>query len=274
MIGTPLLPLVEAEAIVLRTLNFQEADRVVTLFVRDIGKVSALARGARKSLRRFAGLGSFALGTASLRERGGDLWSLEGFDVTNPRTALGSDLVKAAHGAYACELVERLSVAQQADSDVFHLLDDVLNLLEKGAPSSERLRCFELAMLSIHGLAPEFDHCRACGRNDLVQTGGRWLSEEGGMVCPQCGSRGLVVAPQVVKALSDLLVMQVAEASNMRFTSTVNNGCRTILVPFIERHVGAPLKSMAFLAKLARSSALARPASSVTAKIENEDPTA
>jgi len=267
-----MLPLVEAEAIVLRTLNFQEADRVVTLFVKDLGKVSTLARGARKSRRRFAGLGSFASGKASIRERGGDLWSLEGFDVTNPRTDLGSDLVKAAHAAYACELVERLSAGHQADSDVFHLLDDVLNLLAEGAPSAERLRCFELAMLSIHGLAPEFGLCSACGRSDLAQTGGRWLLEAGVMLCPLCGSKGILVTAPVVKALSELLVVTVSEASKMRFTPPVNQGCRTILVPFIEHQVGGPLKSMTFLAKLARSPGLARPATEGSSNTEPKDP--
>jgi DNA repair protein RecO (recombination protein O) len=267
-----MLPLVEAEAIVLRTLNYQEADRVVTMFVRELGKVSALARGARKSRRRFAGLGSFALGKASIRERGGELWSLEGFEVTNPRTALGSDLVKAAHAAYACELVERLCAGHQADSDVFHLLDDVLNLLAEGAPSAERLRCFELAMLSIHGLAPDFDQCSACARSDLAQTGGRWHMEAGVMNCPECGSKGLVVAAPVLKALAELLVTTVAEASTMRFTPIVNQGCRTILVPFIEHQVGGPLKSMTFLAKLARSPGLARPIPSGITTIEPKDP--
>ena len=71
-------------AIVLRAVNYGEADRIVTLFGRDTGRLSALARGARKSQRRFAGgLSLCALGSAAIRERAGaELVTLERFDAT------------------------------------------------------------------------------------------------------------------------------------------------------------------------------------------------
>lgn len=249
---------IEAEAIVLRTVNFQEADRVVTLLVETLGKVSALARGARKSRRRFSGLGSFARGTAGLVERGGDLWSLESFEVTKPRTDLGSDLVKAAHGAYVCELVERLSAGNQADSDVFALLDEALDRLAQGAASSERLRSFELGLLARLGLAPALDRCGACRRTDLAVTGGRWRGEAGLLLCPGCSQSGVLVTPAVVSALQTLAEMELSSADSVTLPAAVNQACRRILWPFIEHHVGGPLKTMKFLTSLA-SSGLARP---------------
>ena len=94
-------------AIVLRAVNYGEADRIVTLFGRETGRLSALARGARKSQRRFAGgLGLCAVGVASLRERAGaDLLTLESFDATAAHVALGTDVARLAHAAYAAELV-------------------------------------------------------------------------------------------------------------------------------------------------------------------------
>jgi DNA repair protein RecO (recombination protein O) len=79
-------------AIVLRAVNYGEADRVVTIFGRETGRLSALARGARKSQRRFAGgLGLCSVGSAALRERtGAELLTLERFEVTASHPALGS----------------------------------------------------------------------------------------------------------------------------------------------------------------------------------------
>ncbi|MDX2022195.1 MAG: DNA repair protein RecO [Deltaproteobacteria bacterium] len=248
-----MLPLVQTEALVLRTVNFQEADRVVTLLARDVGKISALARGARKSVRRFSGVGTAALGNVTLRERGGDLWSLESFEVTKPRTDLGADLVKAAHAAYACELVERLVQGHGGDSEVFHWLDTMLDLLERAPPSAERLRCFELGLLERLGLAPPFDRCGACGRTDLLSRGGRWVPESGLLLCPECGSRGLVVTGEVIKALRTLASADLAEVSVLCLSPLITRACRGIVMPFIEHHVGGPLKSMIFLSKMARA---------------------
>lgn len=253
-----MLPLVQTEALVLRTVNFQEADRVVTLLARDVGKVSALARGARKSVRRFSGVGTAALGNASLRERGGDLWSLETFEVTKPRTELGADLIKAAHAAYACELVERLVVGQGTDGDIFPWLDAMLDLLEGKPPSAERLRCFELGLLERLGVAPPLDRCGGCGRADLDVTGGRWLPESGVLLCPDCGSRGLLVSSAVVSALQTLAGAELQSAATLRFSPLITRACRGIVLPFIEHQVGGPLKSMIFLAKMARAAPFAQ----------------
>src|SRR3954466_9865297 len=97
-------------AIVLRAVNYGEADRIVTLFGRETGRLTALARGARKSQRRFSGgLGLCSVGMAALRERpGADLMTFERFDVTESHAALGSDVALMAHAAYAAELVGKL----------------------------------------------------------------------------------------------------------------------------------------------------------------------
>src|ERR1044071_6622489 len=94
-------------AVVLRTVDYGEADRVVTLLCRDGGKRSALARGARKSARRFgAGLALFGVGEATLTERvGSELATLDSFHAARGFARLTLDVAKVAHGGYACEVV-------------------------------------------------------------------------------------------------------------------------------------------------------------------------
>ncbi|MCG5055736.1 MAG: DNA repair protein RecO [Myxococcales bacterium] len=245
-------PLHETDAIVLRAVNFGEADRVVTLFGQGTGKVSALARAARKSRRRFTGLGAVASGRATLRERAGDLWSLETFEVTKPRRELADDLVNAAHAAYACELCERLSAEHQVDPQSFAWLDQMLDLLACGAASAERLRVFELGLLETLGIAPSWDACAACGAAELVRTGARWVEESCLLLCPSCATRGIPLPADLLAALRQLASLPLAEAGSLHLPAELNRGCRRVLHPFIERQAGGPLKSLAFLAKLAQ----------------------
>src|SRR5437868_5324115 len=103
--------------IVLKTTPVRESDLVVALFTATRGRIAAVARGARKSQRRFAGalqllvLGRYELG----RRPRGDLWSLEAAEVEREWTQLAGDVVAVAHASYAAELVSALLPPEAPD---------------------------------------------------------------------------------------------------------------------------------------------------------------
>src|SRR4051794_15780752 len=147
---------ITTDAILLRAVAYGEADRIVTLLGRTTGRVSALARGARKSQRRFGGgVGVGAPRGAPLREGPrAALLALEAFDVVEPRMGLGQEVGRAAHAAYALELCEKLCAPRQPEGPVYDWLDGLLGRLETGAATALRLRVFELGLLERLGLAP------------------------------------------------------------------------------------------------------------------------
>ena len=134
-------------AIVLGAVNYADADRIVTLFGRDTGRLSALARAARKSQRRFAGgLGLCSVGNAQLRERpGSELATLEHFDATASFASLGADVARMAHAAYAAELIGKLCAPRQVEPAVYDMLLALLTELEtapaRSACACSRSRC-------------------------------------------------------------------------------------------------------------------------------------
>src|ERR1700756_2865127 len=156
---------VTTAAIVLRTVDYGEADRVVTLLTRDNGKLAALARGARKSVKRFgAALGLFGVGEAVLIDKPNvELSGLERFDGARGFPALMSDVAKVAHGGYACELVREMIPPRQVEASLFELLVTFFAALEAGPARAETLRIFELRLLDAVGLRPQLDACVACG---------------------------------------------------------------------------------------------------------------
>ena len=244
-------------AILLRSIDYGESDRVVTLLGRDTGCIGAIARGARKSQRRFGGgLGLCSVGDAALRERAGaDLMTLERFDVTASYPSLGGEVERMAHAAYVAELLAKLCAPRQAEPRIFDFTLSFLDRLEIAGASATRLRIFELVLLDRLGFAPALDSCAVCGRTDL-STGDaidvRFLPDGGGVVCRGCAGRGRPMRPVVRLALARLsrTPLEAAERDAISSAPDVARGCREALQELIAVHLSAPLRSLEFLSKL------------------------
>jgi DNA repair protein RecO (recombination protein O) len=241
-------------AIVLRAVSYGEADRVVTLFGRTTGRLSALARGARKSQRRFAGgLGLCSVGQVSVRERSGaELLTLESFDVTTSHASFGSDVARMAHAAYVAELVSKLCAPRQVEIAVYDLLASFLDLLDAGGASAERLRVFELGLLGRLGFGPMVETCGVCGgdRSGPSPVDYRWDPDRGGAVCASCGRSGRPLREEVRATLARLARMPLADATAERLAPDVNRACREALLEIVKHHITGPLHSLEFIAKL------------------------
>jgi DNA repair protein RecO (recombination protein O) len=248
-------------AIVLRTVNTGEADRIVTLFGRETGRLSALALGARKSQKRFAGgLGLCAVGAAALRERANtELLTLERFDETAGHAALGTDVGRLAHAAYVAELVGKLCAPRQVESAVYDWLAEFLAYLDLEGASAERLRVFELGLLGGLGFGPIIAACAVCagaryaGR-DGAEVTFRWDPDRGGTVCVGCARGGRPITPAARAALLHLAELPLGAASREALPADVNRACREALAEIVNHHITGPLKSVEFIAKLSAAS--------------------
>jgi DNA repair protein RecO (recombination protein O) len=238
-------------AIVLRTVDYGEADRVVTLLTPARGKLSAIARAARKSTKRFgAGLSLFGVGEATLRERpGAELATLEAFHGARGFPHLMSDVAKVAHGGYACELVRELAPAHQPEPELFGLLVSLLELLDGAPARAETLRVFELAVLDAVGLRPELEQCIGCSSDAL--DGATFDARRGGLVCADCAhGHGRALDGDARRALVRAQATPLAEAAAFALAPSVNAACREVLAGLVTEHLGRPLKSLEFIAKL------------------------
>jgi DNA repair protein RecO (recombination protein O) len=245
-------------AIVLGAVNYADADRIVTLFGRDTGKLSALARAARKSQRRFAGgLGLGSVGTAALKQRpASELATLERFDTTETFPSLGADVARMAHGAYVVELTGKLCAPHQVEAAVYDVLLAFLRSLDRDGASAERLRVFELSLLRTLGLGPVLDSCAVCagarfaGR-DVAEVGFRWDPDLGGAVCLACARGGRPLSAPARRALVRLADTALADAASERLSPDVNRECREALLEIVRHHITGSLKSIEFIEKLA-----------------------
>src|SRR5512137_804594 len=124
----------KTRAIVLRSLDYGESDRILTFLTDEVGKLKGIAKGARRSRRRFANaLEPFSLATILFSRRGSSgLSFIEGSDVINHFAGIRADLDGTLVAAYVAELAEQFSVEGKKNLPLFELLKDFLGFIECG----------------------------------------------------------------------------------------------------------------------------------------------
>ncbi|MBA3542363.1 MAG: DNA repair protein RecO [Deltaproteobacteria bacterium] len=247
--------------VVLKTTPLRESDLVVTLYTESLGRISAVARGARRSQRRFAGtlsllvLGRYQLG----RPPRGDMWGLEGGEIVREWTQLASDVVGVAHASYVVELVGSLLPPESPDPIVLELVVAMWDSLVEGGPSPAALRSFELALLDLAGHRPALDTCAACG-GAVLDGGAVFDPTRGGAICRSCAaiSRSPGVRPLEPSTIGYLAAIAAhdnpGEArvldTDPRFANADRAAGRDALVTMVSLLVGRPLRSLEYIAKL------------------------
>jgi DNA repair protein RecO (recombination protein O) len=185
------VPLLVTEAIVLHAFDYLESSRIVKLVTRDGGMRSALAKGARKSRRRFgSGLDLFGQGTAFLHSRAGrDLDTLSGFEDVRSRPELGSDLERFTGAETIAEIV--LSLGRDgADQELFDAVVVALDGLagQTGSGAREATLAGAWRIVSALGFTPALDECAECGRAMDENEIALFTHSAGGVLCKRCAS--------------------------------------------------------------------------------------
>lgn len=246
---------------VLRTTPLRESDLLVVLFTDRLGRVSAVARGARKSKRRFAGaLSLLVLGRYQLGRRPrGELWGLDAAELVREWTQLAADVVAVAHASYVAELVGALLPAEVPEPHALDLIVALWDALAAHGPSPGALRAVELALLDLAGHRPALDHCAACG-SPAVDELAVFDPGRGGAICRSCAahSHGAGVRPLdpdtrgYLRAVAELESPSAGHAldGDPRFSAAARIAGRDAVVAMVVNLVGKPLRSLEYLAKL------------------------
>ncbi|MGD9735308.1 MAG: DNA repair protein RecO [Solirubrobacterales bacterium] len=186
---------VNTEAVVLRSIRYGEADRILHLYSRQRGRLGAIAKGARKPKSRFGGrLEPFFRLDLMLHEGRGDLMTVTGVTTVDGYPRLRSDGAALGAGARACDAVLRLLDAAEPNPPAYNLLCRYLELLDApGNPRAASLEValsFRLKLALAAGFAPELASCARCGEAEHLAG---FSGAAGGVVCGSCeaGSFGL-----------------------------------------------------------------------------------
>lgn len=235
------------EAIVLRHGDWGEADRLLTLYTREQGKVRAIAKGARKLTSRKAGhLEPFTHVKLQLA-KGRDLLIITQADTVDAYIPLHEDLILTSHASYVLELMDRFTYEDETEnSSIFRLLAETLSRLASRADPWLALRYFEMRLLDYLGFRPQLFECANCGRKILPED--QFFSySAGGVICPRCGEglRGLQkISLEALKYLRHFQRSSYADASRARPSLEVQQETESLMQGYftylLERELNTP----------------------------------
>jgi DNA repair protein RecO (recombination protein O) len=207
---------VKTEAVVLRSMRYGEADRILHLYTPARGRVSAIAKGVRRTRSRFGGrLEPFFRLHIELHEGRSELLTVTGAETIDGHARLRGDARALDSAARACDAVGRLFETSEPHPGVFNLLCRQLGLLDAqagGAAEPGRMRAsalaFRLKLLLVAGLAPQLASCANCGEDEhLVGFSGA----AGGVVCAACEAGSFALDEGAYVFMTEALGRSLAE---------------------------------------------------------------
>ena len=241
------------EAVVLRHADWGEADRILTLYTHERGKVRAIAKGARKIRSRKAGhLEPFTRVTLQLA-KGRDLLIVTQADTLDAYLALGADLVKTGYASYAVELLDRFTYEDENENQaIFRLLTEVLGRIASEPEPWLPIRYYEVRLLDLLGYRPHLFECANCGGK--IQPVDQFFSPAaGGVLCPKCGA-GLPgvwsVSVQALKVFRHLQRSSYTEAQRAHPGLDVQNELETLIQKYLTYLLERGLNSPEFIQQI------------------------
>jgi len=262
------------EAIVIRTFNLREADKIITFFSRDYGKISGIARGIRRIQTKYSGkLELFTRVNVIFFHKTDNfqgserhpLLNITQADVVEVFPQLHTDFNRIIAASYMAELLNRaLEEYDNSHRPVYVLMCHALRLLTTTEDIRAVLPAFEIKLLAHLGYAPVLDYCTNCGRRKTSSSGHAPLhqshealpgfhSATGGILCPRCKlmKRGAVeITHQAIGVLQQFLHTEISHIEHIPFSVAVHQEIREILKSYIQYHLGVTLKTDSFVQKL------------------------
>lgn len=239
----------KTEAVVLRSLRFGEADRVLHLYTLERGRVGAVAKGIRRTKSRFgARLEPLSHVELVLHEGSGELHTVTGVDLRRSHRPAREDSYRLGVGFVALEAMLRLFPEQEANPRAFEALTRFLDLLDEAEPRvGERpgtdplALSFQLKLLWLSGYLPHLTSCAECGaESGLVG----YSPRAGGAVCANCRADAISLSSAGLHGIETLLRTPLAEAAAAGLTQRAAREALAVISSSYEYHGGFRLKTL------------------------------
>jgi DNA repair protein RecO (recombination protein O) len=249
---------ISTSAILIRRRDYGDYDLIVTFFTLSQGKVALIAKAAKKSVRRFAGvleLFSEVDITAAAGRRPG-LAVLQEAALKQPFAGLRSVPTRIAYASYWAELIDAWMEEHVVQAELYRLLRHGLSELDRGATSEAVLSVlFQIRFLRLSGHSPNLERCGVCRKAvDALRPDVLGVDiAKGGIACLECMPRlrqGPHLAKGTVKQLQWIAGGDLARAARIRFNSAAIGEALEFLELFVPYHLGRQPRSLNILRQL------------------------
>ncbi|AQQ52971.1 DNA repair protein RecO [Planococcus lenghuensis] len=243
----------QLEGIVIRTRPYGETNKIVTLFTREAGKITCMARGAKKPASRLASVTQpFTHGTYSVY-KGKGMGTLQNGDRLESFRHMREDILATAYVSYITELIDRLTEQDEPQPIIYEILYQALRAIEEEYDPEAIALFVEWKMLPVAGLTPTLHQCANCG-----ETEGEFAFsfQELGFLCHRCFHVDpyiIRLSPALIKVIRMLYSVPIERVGSLTLKKESKQLLKTIIRTVYEEQAGIRLKSRQFLEQLERT---------------------
>ena len=245
-------------AIMLRKTDFGDYDLIITLFTLKEGKITVIAKSAKKSTKRFGGIlelfSALEVVYGTGRKKG--LPVLQEAALKHPFPSIRSSILKTAYASYWTELINEWMENGQIDALLYQLFYYVLKELDAGPASEGALSIlFQMRFMKMLGLGPNLQRCGTCRMDmeDIREPKVVFNLAKGGIICDRCAvesTRNIPMTKGTVKQLLWIEKENLEQAQRIRLDSETIKVGEELLEAFVPFHLGKDLRSLKFLRQI------------------------
>ncbi|QKS70866.1 DNA repair protein RecO [Paenalkalicoccus suaedae] len=237
----------KVEGIVIRTTDYGETNKILTIYTREFGKVPVMARGAKRPKSRFAASSQLFIQGVFVYQQSKGIGTLTTADIIDSFRGIRSDLMLTAYSAYIVELLDKLTEDREKSPYLYELLYQVLHHINEGVDAEVLVRLVETKLLSLTGSPPILHECARC---QSVEEPFQFSIRYAGALCRRClheDSYHLRVSPQTMKLLRLFQQLNPTRIGSITLKEQTKRELKEALTMYYQEYVGVYAKSKRFL---------------------------
>ncbi|MCS7463458.1 DNA repair protein RecO [Paenibacillus doosanensis] len=235
------------QGIVIRSMDYGEGNKIVTLFTRELGKAAVIIRGAKKVKSRYASVAQLFTCGDYLYFKSGQLGTLNHAEIVESHHRIREDLHKAAYASYMAELTDRMLPDQEANAFLFEQLKAGLQGIDEDKDMQIISFMYEMKIWMQAGYQPELDACVSCRSAEGAM---RFSSSLGGILCERCRAKdpgAVPLSPGGWKLLRLFAHTDIRRLGQIDVKPETKETLKKLMRTYFDTHIGLQLKSRHFL---------------------------
>lgn len=238
------------EGVVIRTQDYGETHKIVTLLTGKMGKIAVIARGAKKPKSRMSAVSQTFIQGEYLIQTGRGLGVMQQGEVIQSHRKIREDLFKTAYASYLAELADKLTDEKTPNAFIYKEFVLSLQAIEKDKDQEVIAMMFEMKLYDAAGFSPVLNRCNSCGTTDSLIY---FSVHGGGVLCNECGPEdryAVKINEKAIKLLQIFANISLEKVNNISIKSENKKLLRQLLDDYLQHHGGVYIKSKRFLSQL------------------------
>ncbi|OEF99732.1 DNA repair protein RecO [Vulcanibacillus modesticaldus] len=238
----------KTEGIVIKSMDYGEGSKIITVFTKKLGKISLVARGAKKPRNRFHGVTEVFSYGEFVFFKGQNMGTLNQGELQEHFVDISQDIEKTAYAAYIVELVDKVTESNQPNPFLFEQLLYSLEYLNEGKDMEIITRIFEMKIFLISGYRPHLHSCAICGSEKDLNS---FSIIHGGVICNKHKEqKAITLQPSTIKLLRLFESIDFKRLGNINVKSSTKSQLELVMKSFLDEYLGFDLKARNFLEQI------------------------